>query len=190
MSVYLYDEALVKQMRKITGDDRIHIVDPDSAISFFAQFDKDKVEFPAIVISRGAVTLNDYRNQVVALKGQSARIDENNLVVKAKLIPIRIEWTIDVFAVDRFTCDEIIRELVFYFITYPRFEVQVPYQLDIPQNFDIFVSSNIEDNSDLVEFPNRGEYFRETITVWTDNAHFYSSHRQYPTKTTSDVDTI
>ena len=181
MSVYLYEKSLVNRLREITGDSRIHIISPDNPISFMAQIDRDKVSFPAIILSRGPVRLQEYQNQVVALKGQTAKIDDESFVVKAQLLPLHIEWNIDVYAVDRFTCDEIIRELVFYFVTHPRFQVEVPYQLDIPQNFDVFVMDDIVDNSDLVEFDNRGECFRETLTIYTENAHFFSSRRLYQT---------
>lgn len=136
------------------------------------------------------MTLNDYRNQVVALKGQTAKVRSDNLVTKARLVPMRIQWDVDVFTADRYTCDEIIRELVFFFTSKPRFEVKVPYGLNIPQNFDIFLSNEIEDNSDLVEFSNRGELFRETLTIYTENAHMYSSHNQYPTITLPEVDDL
>lgn len=191
MSVHLYEEALVERLRQITGDGRIHVITPDSAIRYFALFDKDKVQLPAVVISRGAVSLQDYRNQAVSLKGQTARVNGEGYVVKAKLIPARFEWQIDVFAADRYTCDEIIRELIFYFITYPRFEVKVPYDLGISQNFDVLLQPSIEDNSDLVEFPSRGECYRETITIYTENGHFFSSGKQYPVYSkNSDVDTL
>lgn len=182
MSAYLYDEAIIERLRKITGDDRITIVPPELAINFLAQIDKDKVEFPAIVLSRGAITLNDTRNQVALLKGQTARFNSDNTVSKAKLIPMRMEWTINVYAVDRYSCDEIVRELVFYFATYPRFEVKVPYDLDIPQNFDVLLDPEIVDNSDLVEFPNTGNLFRETLTIYTENAHLYASGKIYLTR--------
>lgn len=191
MSVYLYDEAIVDRLRKVTGDSRIHIVPPDLSVSFFAQFDKDKVEYPAIVVSRGS-TINVNQglyNQVSLLKGQTVRLNsDENTVSKIKTLPIRVEWNIDVYAVDRYTCDEIVRELVFYLMTYPRFSVKVPYGVDIDQNFDIVVSPEISDNSDLVEFPNTGEIFRETISIYTENAHLYSSHRQYLTRVAPDVD--
>lgn len=193
MSFYLYDEALVNSLKEITGDSRIHIVPPEQSISFVAQFDKDKVDYPLIVVSRAPqIVLNgSLYNQVSALKGQTVRLNsEENTVSKVKLIPIRIDWNIDIYAVDRYTCDEIVRELVFYFITYPRFQVNVPYGLDIDQNFDVFLSPEISDNSDLVEFPNTGELFRETISVYTENAHLYSSHRQYLTRVSPDVDTV
>lgn len=191
MSVYLYDEALVERLREVTGDSRIHIVPPEQSVSFLAQFDKDKVEYPAIVLSRvSPVTiLGSLFNQVSFLKGQTVRLNgDENTVSKIKLLPIRIEWNIDVYAVDRYTCDEIVRELVFYLMSNSRFKVKVPYGLDVDQNFDIFVSPEISDNSDLIEFPNTGEFFRETISVYTENAHLYSSHRQYLTRVSPDVD--
>lgn len=188
MSVYLYDESVVNRLREITQDQRIHIIDPNQAVTFLAQFDYDKVNLPAIVVSRGPVQLLDYRNQVVALKGQTVRRNsDNNLYVKAQLIPMRIEWNIDVFTVDRYSCDEIVRELVFYFTQQPRFEVKVPYDLNIIQNFDVLLDTSIVDNTDLINFPNTGERFRETLTIYTENAHMYSSHRQYPTSTQPEV---
>lgn len=190
MSIYLYEKSLVERLREVTEDSRIHVISPDNSISFLGRLDKDKVNFPAIVLSRGPVRLQEYRNQVVALKGQTAKIDDESYIVKAQLVPIHVEWNIDVYSVDRFTCDEIIRELIFYFITHPRFEVQVPYQLDIPQNFDIFVDDDIEDNSDLVDFDNVGECFRETITIYTENAHLFSSRRLYQTSVVSGVNTF
>lgn len=180
MSAYLYDEALVSRLRKITDDQRIHIIPPEQMIDFTAQVSEDKVVFPAISLVRRGVTLLDYRNQVAALKGETAYIDSDNLIHKMRVIPMRIDWDINVYTVDRYSCDEIIRELVFYFITYPRFEVDVPYDINVPQNFDVFLSNDIVDNSDLLEFPNRGEYFRETISVWTENAHMFSTKLLYP----------
>lgn len=191
MSVYLYEEALIERFKEITGDDRISIIPPESSISFLAQIgSKDKVDFPAIVLTRGPVTINgDLRNQVQYLKGETSRYNkEDNTAVKARLIPIKINWTVNVYAVDRRTCDEIIRELVFFFMTKPRFYAQIPYDLGINQNFDVILDDEIADNSDLVEFPEHGELFRETLSIHTDNAHFYSSKRQYLTKAETSVD--
>lgn len=183
MSVYLYDEALVERLRKISGDDRIRVISPDNAILFLAQFDKDKDKLPAIIVSRTGVTINhELRNQVAILRGQSFRLNEDNTASKMKNLPMRIDWNIDVYAVDRFTCDEIIRELVFYLYTYPRFMVRVPYDVDIDQNFDVFLEPEIADNSDLIDFPNRGEYFRETLSIYTENAHMFASSKVYLTK--------
>lgn len=187
MSVYLYDKALIDKLKEITGDERIRIVPPELALSFLAKANKDNIQLPAIVVQRSNVSLNDIKNQYAYLKGQTVKITKDNTAVKMKLIPMRIQWSINVYTVDRLSCDEIIRELIFYFMTYPRFQVQVPYGLDYPQNFDVFIESEIEDNSDLVNFPNTGEYFRETITVYTENAHMFSSGQQYLTKVTSDV---
>ena len=189
MSVYLYEESIVDELRKITGDDRIHIISPDQSISFFAQLKDDKVKYPAVVMSRSSIRLGEYKNQVQRLKGQTAKIDDDNYIVKAQLVDMRIEWNIDIYAVDRYSCDEIFRELVFYIITHPRFSVKVPYNLDIDQNFDLFVMDDVVDNTDLNEFKNRGEYFRMTFTIYTENAHLFSSHKQYQVVGKPVVDT-
>lgn len=188
MSIYLYEESIVNELREITGDDRIHIITPSQSISFLAQYDKDKVTYPSIVMSRGPINLGEYKNQVQRLKGETSNIDQDNYVVKAQLIDVRISWNLDIYTVDRYTNDEICRELIFYFTTHPRFTVKIPYGLDISQNFDIFVSDDVVDNTDLTEFPNTGEFFRTTITIYTENAHLFSSHKQYQVIGRPDVD--
>lgn len=189
MSTYLYDESLVNRLREVINDDRIHVIPPEESISFLAKVGKDKTYFPAVVVSRGPITLTtDTRNQFVYLKGQSVRLNEDNTVTKVKLIPMRMEWSINIYAVERYTCDEIVREIVFYLMSHPRFEVKVPYGVDITQNFDVFVDPEIVDNSDLSEFSNVGDYFRETLTVYTENAHLYSSRRQYLTQAKPEVE--
>lgn len=181
MSIYLYEQSLVESLRKVTGDKRIHVIPPEQSILYLAEFNKDKVVLPAILLSRNSMSLTDTRNQVAALKGETTRLEKDATVVKAQVVPVKIEWSLDVYAADRITCDEIIRELVFYFIQHPCFKIRVPYNLDIEQEFSVFLSDDIQDNSDLVEFPNHGEVFRETLTLYTDDAHFYSSSQQYPT---------
>lgn len=189
MSQYLYEESLIEELQKVTGDGRIHIVPPENSILFLAQISKDKTKYPAIVLSRGPTTIREEKNQYKALKGETVKINEDSTVKKVKLIDMRFQWNIDIFAVDRFTCDEIVRELVFFFTVHPRFLVTIPYGLNIKQNFDIILANDIEDNSDLVEFPNKGEFFRNTLTIYTENGHFFSSRDQMTTYTKSDVDT-
>lgn len=189
MSAYLYDEALIEYLRSIIDDERVHIINPNQAISFLAQFDKDKVKLPAVVVSRGPISITpELKNQVATFRGQTSRINSDNTATKAKSMPMSIEWNIDVIAADRYTCDEIIRELMFYLVSNPRLNVKIPYDLDIIQNFDLLLDPEIEDNTDLMEFPNTGEIFRETIGVSTENAHLYSSNHLYLTKAIVDIE--
>ena len=188
MSVYLYDEALVDKLQSVTKDSRIRVIPPSDAISLLAQINKDQVEFPAIIVTRGPVSLFTVtRNQHAYLHGETVRYNEDSTATKMKPLPMRITWSINIYAVDRYSCDEITRELVFYLMTYPRCFVKVPYDIDIIQNFDLILDPEIEDNSDLENFSDTGEYFRETLTVYTENAHMFSSGRIYLTKVTDNV---
>lgn len=192
MSANLYDTALVNKLQDVAGDSRIRIVPPENATAFLAQIDKDNVSYPAILLKRTTVQIvEEARNQYAMLKGQTAKYNaDDNTVTKARVIPVRINWDIDVYAADRNTCDEIVRELVWFFTVYPRFTVKIPYGLDIEQNFDIMLDPEIVDNTDLLGFDSTGELFRETLSVHTENAHFYSAQRQYLTKVKPDVENI
>ena len=190
MSVYLYEEALVERLRNVIHDDRVHIISPDLTSSFLAQFDKDKNHYPAITLTRNSVGIvKEMKNLPLMLKGNTSTV-RDGLIQKARLIPMRIEWSLNIYAVDRYTCDEIVRELVFYFITQPKFYVKVPYGLDIEQEFDIILDSDIADNTDLNDFDDKGELFRNTLNLWTDNAYLFSQGLNYPINVEPEIGTI
>jgi len=187
MSVYLYEEALVERLRNVIHDDRVHIISPDLTSSFLAQFDSDKNHYPAITLTRTNVNIvPELKNLPLMIRGDTSTI-KDGLIQKARMIPMKIEWSLNIYAVDRYTCDEIVRELVFYFITQPKFYVKIPYNLDIEQEFDVILSNDITDNTDLNDFDNKGELFRNTLNIWTDNAHFFSQGLSYPTSIEPEV---
>jgi len=187
MSIYLYEESLINELRKITKDTRVNIVSPELTSSFLAQVGKDKNIYPAVLLTRNSAEIvKELTSLPTVLKGDTATV-KDNLVQKAKFITVRVEWSLNVYAVDRFTCDEIIRELLFYFYTYPKFYVQIPYGLDIRQEFDVLLNPDITDNTDLNGFDDKGELFRETLTIWSDNVHLFSRGSQYIVNVESEV---
>ena len=58
--------------------------------------------------------------------------------------------------------------------------------------FNILLGEEIEDNSDITTRDERGEYFRQTLSLYTDDAYLFS-YREHSTKTldvivSTDVD--
>jgi len=189
MSVYEYDKAIVNDLRRITGDDRIHIVPTDNVFRTIAKLDSDKdyIELPIVSITRTGWGMTGSSNHTMKFDGSLDRYDRGeDKYINIQAIPIRITYLLDVWTKTREENDDIIREFIFYYMTHPTIKVNVPYNLDIKHNFNIYFDSEVEDNSDIVEQPNKGEYFRQTIALYTDDAYLWKSSSRFATIVDSD----
>lgn len=192
MSTYIYDEALVEDLRTLTKDTRIHIVPPDNLFRLVGRIVEDEIKMPLISLARTGWQLTDSRPHTVKFDGALAGYnDESNKLKRVQALPINISYQLDVWTKTRLENDNILRELIFYYSTNPTLSVKIGYGLDIDHNFNVFIDNDIEDNSDIVEHKNRGEYFRQTISLYTDDAYLWKSSSRYPTFVhSSDIDLI
>lgn len=183
MSVYSYDEAIISDLRMIVQDNRIHIVPPDNLFRLLARTDSDRVEFPAISVTRRGWSLSDSHPQMMKFDGTLLSHDEvNNRYIRLQAIPINISYQMDIWTKTRLENDSIMRELIFYYSTHPTLNVKIPYGQDTYYHkFNIFFDSDIEDNSDIANHINTGEYFRQTISFYTDDAYLWKSSSRGPT---------
>ena len=179
MSVKSYDDAIIDRFREVFNDNTISILPVENAIRFSAQLRKDNLTFPMISTTRLGYSI--VRNQVnfnAKMIGSFKTRDGENNNIFAQSIPIRIEYQLDVFTVDRWSCDEIIRELIFFFEQKPTLQAHFEYGLDFDHNFNLFLNEDIVDNSDTVEHENTGVMFRNTLTFYTDDARLFRSKKQ------------
>lgn len=182
MSVYKYDNAIVNKLRELTNDSRIYVTPPDNVIRTIGQIDSDKIELPLISVARTGYSILDSRSHPMKFEGSSAGYNEDlQRFVRFQMIPIRINYLMDVWTKHREENDNIIRELVFYFSTHPTIKVPIGYGLNFDHNFNLILDSQVEDNSDIVEHKNRGEYFRQTLSMYTDDAYLWKSSSRGPT---------
>ena len=129
-------------------------------------------------------------NHAGLFTGGFSHRDGMNGNVFAQVMPIRIEYQIDIFTVDRVSCDAIVRELIFEIYKNPTLSINIPYSINSEHNFNIYLEDEIVDNSDTVEHVNRGVLFRNTLTMYTDDANLYYSDVQIQGKVISEVDDI
>lgn len=174
MSIKAYDDAIINRFREVFNDDIIYILPVENAIRFVAQLKKDDVKFPLISTMRlGYSIVSSNVNHNAKMIGSFAKRDGENNNLFAQSIPIRIEYQLDVFTVDKQSCDEIVRELIFFFYQHPTLQAHFEYGLDFNHNFNIFLNDDITDNSDTVEHINNGVMFRNTLTFYTDDSRLF-----------------
>ena len=191
MSVKCYDDAIVKRFRAVFGTNNVYVLPVENAIRFTAQLKRDDVTFPLISTTRlGYSIVGDNVNYNAKMTGSFVRREDDNNNTFATSIPIRIEYQMDVFTVDRESCDDIVRELIFFFLTRPTLVAHFEYGLDIKQNFTLLMNDDIVDNSDTVEHINNGVMFRNTLTFYVDDARLYMNNPQVQGKIECGVESF
>lgn len=182
MSVNLYDNAIVDKLKEITKDSRIFINTSDNIFSIIGKEENDNIEFPLISVSRTGMSIISDRVSYPLMKaGSLAKVNENKeYFTRLQAIPIRINYMIDVWTTTRLDNDNIVRELIFYFFTHPTLQIEIPYTVNVKHNFNLFINSDIEDNSDISEHKSRGIYYRQTLSLYTDDAYIWKSSRNAP----------
>lgn len=191
MSVKAYDDAIVSRFRSIFNDSTISILPPENAIRYIAQLRKDKVELPLISIMRtGYSIVGSMVNQSAKMTGSFTRRDDVNNGLFARSLPIRIEYQLDVYTVDRWSNDELCRELIFFFYQHPTLKAHFDYGLGIDHNFNLFIDDDIVDNSDTVNHTDFGVMFRSTFTFYTDDARLFQSYKQIQGEVVASVNII
>ena len=107
--------------------------------------------------------------------------------VRAQVIPITINYQLSVWTTDRVTNDALVREILFYYHLRPSLMVYVGHGLNIAHKFNIYFNSGIEDNSDLINHINHGAYFRQDMTLWTNDAYLWRANYQPLVKIDADT---
>ena len=191
MSVKCYDDAIVKRFRAVFGTNNVYVLPVENAIRFTAQLKRDDITFPLISTTRlGYSIVGDNVNYNAKMTGSFVRREDDNNNTFATSIPIRIEYQMDIFTVDRESCDDIVRELIFFFLTRPTLVAHFEYGLDIKQNFTLLMNDDILDNSDTVEHINNGVMFRNTLTFYVDDARLYMNNPQVQGKIECGVESF
>ena len=190
MSVTYYDKAIIADMRKITQDTRIHIVPVENVFRTIGKLEdsEDHIQLPIISVTRTGWSLQNAQHSQKFEGATLAWDKEKDWVQNIQFMPIQINYLLDVWTRTREENDAIMRELIFYYTNHPTLKIDIPYSADYSHNFNIFFMSDIEDNSDIVEQKNRGEYFRQTIAFYTDDAYLWKTSSRPFTKIIIEVE--
>lgn len=174
--MHLYDEAVLKKFKELFGNDDIFIIPPERAKDTVAQLERDDIKFPLVSLDRRGFSIRDSAISWSASRmGLADSISDDGKANIMHVIPIKINYQLDVYTTDRVSCDEILRELIFYFTLHPTLLVNIPYGLNTTHKFNLFFNPDIEDNSDTVEHINRGVLYRYTANLYTDDAYLFAN---------------
>ena len=174
--MHLYDDAVVEKFKELFGTDKMFIIPPERAKDTIAQIEKDDVKFPLVSLDRKGFTVRDNAiNWSASRMGLAVSITDDGKANIMHVIPIKINYQLDVYTADRVSCDEILRELIFYFTLHPTLMVKIPYGLNTRHKFNLFFNPDIEDNSDTISHIEKGVLYRYTANLYTDDAYLFAN---------------
>lgn len=192
VSVYAYDLAVVNDFRArfkqppVTYSDvnsNVVMAGPDQAFQILGQMDNDKIVMPFISVQRLNWQLNLDRQMSQTFIGDRIVMQNpdnplERLEVRAQVIPITINWQLDVWTKDRITNDALVREILWYYHLRPTLLVNVLHGLNMKHTFNIMFNSEIEDNSDIHNQNNRGNIVRSTLSFFAEDCYLWKAHHQ------------
>lgn len=192
MSIYKYEEAMVSKMREITGDNRVIITPSDNVLNIIPRITKDEFKLPLIHIIRNNWKLTNKRSHGMKMNGlvndSFPLFEEGNYVSpddgkihRLHVIPIMFSHTFEVWSRTREENDEMIRELIWFFSTMNKFEVKIPYGVNITHEFTLTLNPDVIDNTNVVSNKDTGELFLQAIQTTCDDAYLWKSSSHNPT---------
>lgn len=189
VGIYAYDMALIEDLRtrfnlKKDGtpktNNNVYITNAENVFEIIGDVSNDEIKFPLISLVRTGWSISDEKPEMMTKAGalKDVKIGDKDgklKQIRLQAIPISINYQIDVWTRTRIDNDAVTRELVWYYTLNPQLLVEIPHGLNMTHPFNIFFESEIEDNSDIVEHINRGQYFRQTLGLYINDAYLWRS---------------
>ena len=172
--IYLYDNALVEDLDKSFNPDVSHpvvrVVSPEQILGVAAQIQEDQISFPLVALERqDSIEVNsELVNFTRMHKGVPAVFDkQNNDFYNEKAIPIDLAYTLTVLTTNQADMDEILRELIFKYISMYFLKIRIPYESKREISFGVIIdpSSGIQKKSGLSDYTETGQLYQSSILL-------------------------
>lgn len=188
MSVRLYDEALTNKIIEWVKDPNLRVLKPQETAELFrmqADLKNDKpISLPLIALSRDTkIRLLNTNKQPRTYDGFKIRAYDNNgnevvldKTQKLNVIPIQLEYQLDIYTQHLAEADEYLREFAFKFVNNPNVVIEIPYNnCKLKHESTVWCDNDVEDNSDIPQrlFPT--QFTRYTFHLTIDNAYLFSA---------------
>ena len=178
MSLKLYDDALFNKLNKWVAGTDVHLTSVNDTKTVFEtlideKYDKS-IQLPLITISRNrGYTIQQKYKQPTSFMG-ARMIATPSGAVSLNIIPIRIQYQIDIYAKYLEQADEYARNMIFNIINYPKLTVEIPYEeAGFTHDANIRIASDVEDGSNISERLFAGQFSRLILTIDIDDAFLF-----------------
>ena len=193
MACRYYDDLIVEKLKRSLPDkSKLRVLKPDESKKFFELTADDNADaefkLPLIAVSRNndiELTLN-IKNQSSfdGLKlpfGKYTKANADDFTkmpdgtYQLNVIPITLQYNIDIYAKKYEECDEYVRQYLFKLINNPTLKIDIPYNdIHFEHVAYIRVLNHVSDTSAISERIYSGQFTRFTIQIEIQDAFLFS----------------
>ena len=173
--LYLYDNAIVEDLEKSFNPDHtdnpvVRVVSPEQIIGIAAQIKEDTISLPMVTLERNdSIGVDESLvNFTRKLKGVEAVFDtDTNNIWKERALPIKLSYTLSVFTSNQADMDEIVREILFKYLSMYFLSIRIPYEGDRDISFGIAMNQDagIQKQSGVSEYTSSGQLYQSSIIL-------------------------
>lgn len=168
--LYEYDKSLISKIKKVFDPDRVVYAPVDKFYDRYLMHNKNKsIDLPAISIWRTNMEFDPF-TPFTQSRVANFRMDTTDELVARQIYSMKVQLTynLDIWASTDVDRDDLLKELLFFFIRYPN--ISITYQ---DQNFAFPVHVDPpEDTTDISNFENNGDLYRITMPLLIKDARF------------------
>lgn len=177
--LYVYDNAIVADLQASLNTDSaipaVKVVDPASVVNLAAQMHNDEIQYPVIALTRTQpVSMDEVRMNFTSRHvGQQTVLDpDTNIFYYERSLPIKLSYDLTVITTNMIDMDEIVKELLFKYISMYYLVVDLPYECKRSIRFGICIDSNtqIESKSSVHEYLSAGQLYQTSIPLVCEGA--------------------
>lgn len=178
MSIKLYDEALLTKLKRWIPGTAVQITGVEETRRLFEIISDNTsdatIKLPIIALRRpGGYTLQNTSKRSLTYDGAKMVLSDQ-AGAKLNVVPISIDYQIDIYTRYLDEADEYARNFIFNLINYPKFTIEIPYEnLGLQHDANIQISPEIKDNSDIPERLIPGQFTRFTINLSVPDAYLF-----------------
>lgn len=194
MSIYLYDEALIRKLENWTANTQINIYGPEQVSRMFEvigdKTDDIPIKLPIIAIRRNpTINIINPNKKPTTYDGLVIpELSTEDKAMKLSLIPINISYQLDIYCRYMKEADVLMRSIVFNIINHPTLQVLIPYNnINLEHNANIRLASDVEDNSSIPERLVPGQFTRLTLNINIDDAYLWDARERDNLKVSIDL---
>lgn len=184
MACRYYDDLIVAKIKRwIPESSQLRVLKPSESKRLFqltADDNKDAaLKLPLIALSRNndIELLSTIKNSM-SFDGLHLRGNEK-ATAQLNVIPIKLEYQLDIYTKRYEECDEYVRELLFKLINNPLLMIDIPYNSKsydqvVTHTANIRVLNTVSDTSDISERVFSGQFTKFTIQLEIQDAFLFS----------------
>lgn len=173
--VYVYDNAIAEDLKESLntnniGSPVVKVLDAELGLQAIAQEENDDLKLPLVLLTRYPDTPIDKEriNFTRAHRGVAAVLDKDtNELYYERVVPIEVNYDLTVLAANTIDRDELVRELIFKYLSMYFITFTLPYECKRKVRFGVKIDpdKDISSKSGVLEYLSSGTVYQTIIPL-------------------------